>query len=59
MNHWLIAPVVLPLFAGALLVLLEKARSRATAGVSLGRCTWWATGRPRGGWHWRWTGWPP
>ena len=36
MNHWLIAPVVLPLFAGALLVLLEKARSRATAGVSLG-----------------------
>ncbi len=36
MNHWLIAPVVVPLFAGALLVLLEKARSRATAFVSLG-----------------------
>ena len=34
-GHEVIAPIVLPLVAGALLVLLEKARSRWVPGVSL------------------------
>jgi multicomponent K+:H+ antiporter subunit D len=35
MNHWLVAPVVLPLAAGSILVLVERARPRWQAPLSL------------------------
>ncbi len=35
MNHWVIAPIVLPLVAGALLLLLEKSASRWVRPVSM------------------------
>ena len=38
MNHWIVAPVVLPLFAGALLLLLERRAPRLLAPVSVLAC---------------------
>jgi multicomponent K+:H+ antiporter subunit D len=35
MNHWLIAPIVLPLLAGGLLLLLERSRSALVRPLSL------------------------
>jgi multicomponent K+:H+ antiporter subunit D len=37
-NHWIVAPVVLPLFAGAFLLLIERRAPRLLAPVSVLAC---------------------